>query len=157
MIKKYIKGSLLEHKGPIAHGCNAQGVMASGVAKAIKDKYPGAYKAYKDQGMSGLELGGYTKYMELSSTDAVLVYNLITQRYYGRDPDKRYVSYDAIADVFTRLNDRYYCDLVNLDPIRGCALGIPKIGAGLGNGSWDVIEAIINDVTPNLDIWVYEI
>ncbi len=39
MITKYIKGNLLDHDGPIAHGVNCQGKMNSGVAKAIRDKY----------------------------------------------------------------------------------------------------------------------
>ena len=30
----------------IVHGCNAQGVMGAGVAKAIRTKYPEAYSNY---------------------------------------------------------------------------------------------------------------
>lgn len=160
LIKEYIKGDLLSHRGPIAHGCNAQGVMASGVAKAIRDKFPGAFAIYRDEYQRNhdfLDLGTFTVYKELSDSSTAIIYNLVTQRFYGRDPNRRYVSYDAIADVFTRLNERYPQDFAHIDLLRGCALGIPKIGAGLGNGSWDVIEAIINDVTPNLDIWVYEL
>lgn len=39
-------GDLLSSKGIIVHGVNSQGVMGSGVAKQIKDKWPEAYGSY---------------------------------------------------------------------------------------------------------------
>jgi O-acetyl-ADP-ribose deacetylase (regulator of RNase III) len=45
----YKKGNLLEVKeGIITHGVNCQGVMGSGVALAIKQKYPSAFYSYKN-------------------------------------------------------------------------------------------------------------
>jgi O-acetyl-ADP-ribose deacetylase (regulator of RNase III) len=48
---------------------------------------------------------------------------------------KRNLRYDALAQVFEKLNS---ADLEELH--------IPKIGAGLAGGNWDLIETIINDV-----------
>ena len=36
------------NSGIIVHGCNAQGVMGSGVAKAIRLKYPQVFEDYKN-------------------------------------------------------------------------------------------------------------
>lgn len=150
MITKYVKGDLF--KTPllvIAHGCNAQGVMGSGVAKIVKDKYPEAYKAYKerydsatDKHLSALPLGD----MSVSNSNGLMIVNMVTQKNYGRDGE-RYVSYDAVSACFSSLN-RYF---------KGTAVAIPKIGAGLGGGDWNVIEAIINSETPDVEIWVYEL
>lgn len=56
---RYIKGDLLETDAPvIVHGCNCQGVMGSGVAKQIKEKYFTVYEIYrKIYENQGLELG----------------------------------------------------------------------------------------------------
>ena len=35
-------------------------------------------------------------------------------------------------------------------------LAIPRIGSGLGGGSWPIIEEIINGVTPDIDVVVYD-
>ena len=45
---EYRTGDLLEAAEPvIVHGCNAQGSMGAGVARAIRDRYPAAYAAYR--------------------------------------------------------------------------------------------------------------
>ena len=128
----YQKGDLLSvESGIIAHGCNCQGVMGSGVAKLIKDKYPSAYRIYKYQEQtSGLKLSAVQLVMV---DDSLYVANLMTQQFYGRD-GKRYVSYDAIDECLDNLLARSGKMQVN----------IPRIGAGLGGGEWEVISEIIH-------------
>jgi O-acetyl-ADP-ribose deacetylase (regulator of RNase III) len=140
----YVKGDLFSTKCKyIGHGCNAQGVMGSGVAKQVKEKYPKAYEKYMSIFKQGkLRLGDY--HLALTGKDDQYILNMITQENYGVTPGKRYVSYDAIDSIFSRLNDFE-------------EIAIPKIGAGLGGGDWKVIEAIINSRTPNTKVYVYEI
>ena len=128
----YQKGDLLSvESGIIAHGCNCQGVMGSGVAKLIKDKYPSAYRIYKYQEQtSGLKLSAVQLVMV---DDSLYVANLMTHQFYGRD-GKRYVSYDAIDEYLDNLLARSGKMQVN----------IPRIGAGLGGGEWEVISEIIH-------------
>lgn len=131
---EYRKGNLLDVKsGIIIHGCNAQGVMGSGVALAIKQKYPQVYKDYKQE---RLYLG---QSIRTWVDDELLVISAITQHNYGRD-GKRYVNYVAIANVFSEaIVTAYAYDYV---------LHFPKIGAGLGGGDWSIIEQLINDCDP---------
>jgi O-acetyl-ADP-ribose deacetylase (regulator of RNase III) len=139
------KGDLL--KTPymyIAHGCNAQGRMGSGVAKAIRAKYPKAYDDYMESKMDGSMAMGIEIFSH--QPDGKVVINMITQSDYGYDGG-RYVSYDAIAEAFERVNRR----------IPGETVAIPQIGAGLGGGNWKAISAIIDSVTPDLKIVVYEL
>ena len=53
------RGNLFDNVecGHIIHGCNAQGVMGSGVAAIIRAKYPMAYKTYIYQADTGYILG----------------------------------------------------------------------------------------------------
>lgn len=129
----YKKGDVTgAHEDIIAHGCNAQGVMGSGVAKAIRDKWPGAYEAYrKEYEERGLSLG---EVIIFQAPDATIA-NCITQEFYGKD-GKVYVDYDAVHKCMAAL--RKYCQDQNLTTV-----AMPKIGAGLGGGDWVRIEGLI--------------
>lgn len=150
-IVKYIKGDLLETDlMNIAHGCNAQGVMGSGVAKAVRAKYPEVFKAYKAvYDRSGLFVG---EVVYVETHDGKTIHNMITQENYGRTPGFKFVSYDGIYTCFKYLNAD-----VSLREEGMIDLAIPKIGSQLGGGNWDAIKAIIDSVTPDIDIIVYSI
>lgn len=150
---KILHGDLLKsNERLIAHGCNAQGVMGSGIAKQIKLRYPEVYEAYKkcyedylDKMKGPLPLG---KILAVDTySDMRTVINCITQNNYGAD-GSRYVSYDAIDSCFEKIAE--YMELNNIDTI-----GIPMIGAGLGGGDWDVIHAIITARMTKFNVNVY--
>lgn len=135
----YKKGNLLDvNTGIIVHGCNAQGVMGAGVAKLLKEKYPDCFKNYVQDLDFGHGLGNVSwcwLYCGDSHERNVCIASCITQEFYGRDPDTRYVSYDAIDDCFyTVFAEASEC---------GWDVHMPKIGAGLGGGDWKIIETII--------------
>lgn len=152
-IIEYKKANLLDCKEKlIAHGCNAKGVMGSGVAGAIRKKYPGAYEVYRERFKThGLLLGSCVRFRSL--VDNKIIYNLITQENFGNVAEIRYVSYDAIERCFSSLD----FTIRNVKNMEGHGLAIPKIGAGLGGGNWNIIETIINETTPSVDIVVYEL
>ena len=148
----YKKGDLLSvTEGIIAHGCNAQGVMGSGVAALVKAKYPIAFEQYvadlemlaKDEAYMGASPLGYVSLWSPTDLNVVLtnasllIANCITQNLFGRDGSK-FVSYDAIHTCFVALE--------RIAKMTGMTINIPRIGAGLGGGDWTVIEAIINSV-----------
>jgi O-acetyl-ADP-ribose deacetylase (regulator of RNase III) len=138
----YIKGDLFAEKHPmIAHGCNARRVMGSGVAKIIRNKYPKAFvdyiKAFEDQDKANIY--GDTPQLMMGRVIAshqsdTIILNWITQKSFGKDTIK-YVSYDAV-DKCCIYTTEY------VDMYKPSYLVMPKIGAGLGNGHWPVIEAI---------------
>lgn len=137
---EYFEGSLLASREPvIAHGCNAQGVMKSGIAKDIREAYPTVYDDYRGtyeaQGHK-LHLGQVIATRTLERT----ILNIISQEYYGRNPNVVYVSYDAIEKAILRINEMGYV-----------RVAFPKIGAGLANVDWNRIAEIIektSDFTP---------
>jgi O-acetyl-ADP-ribose deacetylase (regulator of RNase III) len=146
----YRTGDVVEafKKGEIdilVHGCNACGVMGSGIAKQIKEEFPLAYGQYKEQErVSGLVLGNFSVWYDHETSRRII--NLITQdKYLPRD--QRHFSYDYFDNALQIFNLCY----------KNQKIGMPAIGAGLGGGNWKVIEAIINSRFPDREIYVYEL
>ena len=148
---EYRKGNLLDvTSGIIAHGVNCQGVMGSGVAKAVREKYPHVYEKYTKDVKSWVEGFGSTvgqlgRVQFVAVDSKLVVANCFTQDFFGTL--KRQVDYDAVAVCFHELNK--YKDLYG-------QLNIPKIGAGLGGGDWNVIESIIKSEYKD-DVIVWEL
>jgi O-acetyl-ADP-ribose deacetylase (regulator of RNase III) len=115
----------------VVQGCNAQGAMNSGVAKLIRERCPKVFDEYSRVHKSeGLAMGQVIWVEE--STRRVYA-NAITQQFYGREPNHRYASYDAIALAFEEINH-----------IMGeMRVAMPLIGAGLAQGDWQIISRII--------------
>lgn len=134
---EYKQGNLLDvQQGIIIHGCNAQGVMGSGVALAVKKKYPEAYLAYHQYHLANkLQLGDVVIYRH---SNELVILNAVTQHYFGTE--KRHVNYVAVAEVFTKA-----CKLAYDSELE---LHFPRIGAGLGGGDWLIIEQLIVDSDP---------
>lgn len=120
------------NEGYIVHGCNAQGVMGSGIAALVKQNYPYAFEAYKN---SGHLLGTNSYYIE----DGLCIVNAVTQEYYGRD-GKRYTDYEAVRNCFRDLRG-----FANRHPALPKIVNFPLIGCGLGGGDWAIVEAIIDE------------
>lgn len=138
---KTIYGDLLTERpnSVIIHGCNCQGVMGSGVALAVKNKYFHAYEEYVDlcEAWKPEELLGQIQVIAIN--DFALpnyLINAFTQLNFGQG---RQVNYDAIYEVFTRTNE--FMKML----MRDNTLYFPKIGAGLGGGNWNIIKTIIEE------------
>lgn len=155
----YKTGDLL--RGPerfIAHGCNAQGVMRSGIAGQIVDVFPQAFEHYRQT------YEGNGRHLDLGTTQWVncgnkIVINVITQEFYGRDPNRRYVSYEAVRRGLKQINAHAHFSqrIEEMENSQGemTEVGFPLIGAGLANGSWAVISAIIEEEARNFKPVVY--
>ena len=124
--------------GIIVHGCNAQSVMGSGVAKQLRAKYPEIYNAYvkhldnfKSKSCSPL---GSVCFVAVHSN--LIVANAITQEFYGRD-GKQYVSYEALHKALADVVDLAYGGTVHVPYL---------IGAGLGGGNEQKILEIFKSL-----------
>jgi O-acetyl-ADP-ribose deacetylase (regulator of RNase III) len=153
---EYVKGDAFKTDAKyLLHGCNAQGVMGSGFAAGVAAIFPEARQAYLDRhAVSPLKVGEIIPY----SYDHITVINGITQEFYGRDPDFLYASYDGIADVIREVNDMVKVSgetIQSIQPIPRVAM--PKIGAGLANGTWEVIAKLIEEFSPDFQPVVYVI
>jgi len=135
-----LKGNLLESDCYyIAHGCNCQGKMNSGIAKHIREKYPNTFNAYigfLNQPFV-IPLGDYIATFEGTR----IVFNLFTQEFYGRD-GKQYASYEAIESSLLKAATAIVSHKIDHLPI----LGIPWIGCGLGGAKKDKVLEILHKI-----------
>jgi O-acetyl-ADP-ribose deacetylase (regulator of RNase III) len=138
-------------EGYILHGCNAQGVMGSGVAKIIREMYPLAYMQYKQwHDEFGLALGDI---ITVKVTPDLVILNGVTQHLFGRDGGP-YINYPALQFVLDAS-----LKVVNREVVSCSELHMPLIGGGLGGGDkgliiemmQDTFEAVNTDVT----LWLY--
>lgn len=153
---KLISGNLLEaEKGYICQQVNCQGVMNSGLAKAIRDKWPMVYKKYldwfnssNDKGFSATQtmLG---KIQVVDVPDDLKVINLAGQDDYGYRNTK-FTSYDAFWDCLNEIKKQIP---------KGSRLNFPvNIGCGLGGGNWAVISTMINVALSNdYELYFYKL
>lgn len=141
----YLTGNLMDaNEKVILHGCNDRGVMGSGVAKFVKEKYPDAfrlYRAYFDEG--ALKLGSNV----IWESPSRVVINGVTQRGYGYD-GQRYLSYDALYSVLEGANK--YC--LETDQTH---IAMPTIGSLRGGGNWNIIEVMIEEIFQTVTPVVY--
>lgn len=136
-----VKGDLLAvSHGVIIHGCNDKGVMGSGVAAGVKNRFPGAFNIYRQAFDAGeLEIGTCTFHQERLN---LWIVNAVTQTLGTPNP----LSYVGLKECFNQT----LAFMVALEQARGIPYGtlpllFPKIGAARGGGDWNMISAIIED------------
>lgn len=131
--------------GIIGHGCNCSGGFGSGVAGAIRKKWPVMYEKFQENGR-GRSLLGSAHIIRIDKN--LYIANCYTQEFYGKD-GKVYASPDAIRssvefcysffdngggfyDTGLDAQGEFYNYLE--DPTE---FHFPKIGSGLGGLDWE--------------------
>ena len=151
---KYKDGdALLGPEQYFAHGCNAQGVMGSGIAKQVRELYPLAFGVYRQVYLGQNQTLFLGQVIEVTAGDKT-IFNCITQDMYGREPDVQYVDYDAVRTCMEYINNSIPIG----DPHDGSPyqdVAMPQIGSGLGNGDWKIIEEIIEFTCSNFQPIIY--
>lgn len=138
----------------IVHQVNCQGRMGSGVAKAIKEKFPNVYTEYKKYcdkyGRPAVinVLLGKCQIVEIDEPNRnrpgkQYVANLFAQDKYGFD-GQMYTSYDAFLKGLRTLKE--FCIEHNIKSI-----AFPeKIGCGRGGADWQIISRMIETTFEDL-------
>lgn len=147
---KHVIGDITTvRQGVIVHQVNCQGVMGSGVAAALRAKYPVIWEKYRDrcrtlsgEGADTTKLLGYAQLVPVG--DGLWVCNLFAQNSYGRD-GQRFTSYDAFDDGMQHLHQQLQTEHGQVHH--------PLIGAGLGGGKWEVLKSIIEHRIGETTLW----
>lgn len=149
----YKNGNLLDSECDyICHQVNCRGVMGSGVALAIKRKWPIVFDKYVEK---------YNEYKEIRSTllgsiqivnissnnKEQFVINMFSQLDYGYD-GKRYTSYDAFWNCINLIKHRVP---------KGKTIAFPKyIGSNRGGANWTIISTMIAEALgEDFDVYFY--
>lgn len=143
---RVVNGDLLEADSPfICHQVNCQGVMGSGVAKAIRDKYPEVYTQYKRfcRRYKG-DLLGRVQYA--STATGKIVVNLFAQEKFGYD-GKCYTDYDALRKCLEELRDNI---------ATSTEIAFPYLmGCHRGGGDWNIVYAMLEDIFAAHNVVLY--
>ena len=145
---KHIKCDIFESGADvILHQVNCQGVMGSGVAKQVREKFPNVYKSYKTMcdGMKDrTHLLGMAQCVRVNSGQYIV--NLFAQDNYGYD-GKCYTDYKALKKCLQGVR--------NYPMFDNQTVAIPyKIGCDRGGGDWNVVYKMIEDVFSDSDMTV---
>ena len=149
----------------ICHQVNCRGVMNSGVAKAIREKWPIVFEEYKkwydewwriacddyggcEEGLDGSDLmPGHCLAVPVNQNQWVI--NMASQDGYGYD-GKKYTSYDAFWSCLNKIKDTIP---------RGSSIAFPDhIGCCRGGANWLVISAMIDAVlSEDYEVHIYKL
>ena len=115
----------------LGHGVNCHGVMGSGIAPLFRKRSEAMYEAYRTECNTGrLTLGGVFVWV---NPDGTVVYNMASQDKPGRNA--------TLAAVESSLNEA----LAHAETTGVTAIGIPRIGAGIGGLNWDDVKDVIEN------------
>lgn len=137
------KDILTVEKGIICQSVNCQGVMGSGLAKAIREKWPIVYESYIKYCKTfnhDFELLGRWHGVKLNEN--LIIVNLFNQLFYGYD-GKRYTDYSGINCSLKSLKDSYACysDMPFYFPY--------LMGCDRGGADWNIVSKMIDFYFPN--------
>ena len=133
MPRTIITADLLTAPGNIGHQVNCRGVMGAGLAKAVRTRYPEAFRAYHEfcQSRPAPELLGMIQPVRLSPDR--IIFNLFGQLNYGLG--KTHTDYDALRTIAQKLMDR------------DITIHLPYgMGCGLAGGDWTIVSQIFENV-----------
>lgn len=147
---RYVKGDITNSDCDIiCHQVNCRGAMNSGVAKAVRERWPEAYVNYKfwcDINATEDLLGREQMILVDHEPDRYVV-NMFAQLNYGYD-GKRYTSYDAFWNCLNELKQEM--------PEDATSIAFPyKIGCVRGGANWKIIRAMIEEVFAGRDVTFY--
>lgn len=146
---KHIKCNIFDSGADaILHQVNCQGVMGSGIAKQVREKYPRAFNGYKTLCDAYVEnrnhLLGKAQYIEIG--DEKYIVNIFAQEKFGYD-GKCYTDYDALKVALKNVN--WY--------LTGKTVAIPYLmGCHRGGGDWNVVYKMIEEIFDKNDVLICE-
>jgi O-acetyl-ADP-ribose deacetylase (regulator of RNase III) len=135
---------LLKEKGIICHQVNCMGVMGTGIALQIRNRYPAAYDQYcewcKYHRHNLRVLLGFAQTVNVG--DDLFIANVFGQFAYGRE--RPHTDYNAVQTAFKGLAR------VREEVLPHLKLYIPyKMGCGNAGGDWERYKAIIATYIPD--------
>jgi len=154
-----INGDILTAQNTIiCQQVNHQGVMGSGLAKQIREKYPDIFNGYQAYCLDTTfeyirDFGVILCYEPNPNIQRVIIANICSQEFYGRD-GKCYTDYKALESGFRSIDqliDEHKYGTTKY------SVSIPyKIGCGLGGGDWDIVYAMIQDIFEGNEVYIYK-
>lgn len=136
---KYTKGDILQSSAEAIVNCvNCQGHMGAGLAAQFREKYSEMNKKYQIACYNNEVRPGKHHYWQNSKTKQWVV-NFVTKDLVKNDSEYTYITM-GLQSLLEWLED---------NKIKSIAL--PKLGAGLGNLDWEIVDKMICKAFKNYD------
>ena len=138
-----VQGNILDcTEDIIVHQTNCMGVMGSGLAKQIKEKYPEVFKGYYYYCKNNLPAKFFGKCLICHANDGKHIANVFGQ---GLQTDYKKLK-SGLREV------RNFAKKKNL------SVAIPyKIGCGLAGGDWEIVSKIIEKLFKDVQYKIYRL
>lgn len=134
--------------GIVGHQCNCRGAMGSGVALAIRNKWPKAYEDYRVAYEYHRLILGMSVMSEVSEEPPLFVAHLCGQWDYGKRGI--FTNYNALSDALCNMRN-FQEDYARVYDGKVLQLYLPYgIGCGLAGGDWKKVEPIIESIMPDV-------
>lgn len=144
---KHIKGDIFQSGADvILHQVNCQGVMGSGVAKQVKEKYPAVYEAYKELCSQDEPKNLLGIAQPVQANESTVIINIFAQEKFGYDGNC-YTDYDALRKGFETVRYNNKNESIAIPYLMGCHRG---------GGDWSVVSKMIEEVFADCDVTLYE-
>lgn len=139
----------------IAHQVNCQGVMGSGIAKQVREKFPRVFERYKeecDTWKSAL-LGECLLVSTEKNAVSQVIANLFGQDRFGYD-GKCYTDYEKLRRALWRL--RRCSEMIGNLRHKKVSIAIPYLmGCHRGGGDWEIVSKMIEEELAGCDVTYY--
>lgn len=131
----------------LGHGCNTQGFMGAGIARAFRDRFPVMYEEYKARCDRGLLLPG--EMFPWSIPGGVhTIYNIASQELLGAN-----ANYEWLASGVHKA-------LLHAESLDIKTLALPRIGSGIGGLSEHKVEGVLLGLAASspvdIELWTYQ-
>lgn len=134
----------------ICHQTNCRGVAGAGLAKAIRERFPNWYNAYRL--VASPDMLGNAQFTPTDDSFDCVICNLYGQLNLGRD--RRYTDYNALRHSLQTL--RHWLNKLGIT--EDYEIRLPYgLGCGLAGGSWDVVSVIIEETLHGLNYKIYKL
>lgn len=146
----YVKGDVTNptQSGVIAHVVNNRGGWGKGLVLAISKRWSEPETEYRLAAKSGeLQLGTI---QTVRVAQGLWVANMVAQAGYATKKKPQAVNYVALRACLDEL--AYWCRAQHVQTVL-----MPRIGCGLGGGSWDAVEPLVQAALDGLSVYVYDL
>ena len=148
---KLIEGNLLDSTASIiCHQCNCKGLMGSGVAEAVKTRYPHVFQKYRKDYLDGKLKLGYVCFVDAKPNQVIA--NMCGQDGFGYD-GAVYTNYDALQKCLDEVRDVALYDY-DIKPV----IAFPYLmSCYRGGGDWNIVYKMIEDTFHGFDVEIWRL
>lgn len=149
----YIKGNLFDSKADVlCHQVNLYGVMGGGIAAEVRERFPDAYRKYKNfcsEYKFSEQLLGTSLIVKTDATEKQYIANCFCQNESSKDGCL--TNYEKMRECFI-----YVINWMKQNGKKSVAFPY-KIGCGIAGGDWNIVEKIIEDVFKDIEVEIWEL